>query len=89
MVIPTAKVANLNAVVWKFDNSYSRLPDVLFAPAQPAAFRAPRVSVLNHRLADELGLDLHSMPPESAAALFTGQELRLEQPDLVLDPLVL
>jgi uncharacterized protein YdiU (UPF0061 family) len=33
------------------------------------------VSILNYRLADELGLDLGSLAPEAAAALFAGQEL--------------
>ena len=37
--------------------------------------RAPRVSVLNHRLADELGLDLRSPSPDAAADLFAGREL--------------
>ena len=64
-----------NTVGWRFDNTYSRLPDVLFAPAKPAAVREPRVSILNHRLADELGLDLGALSPEAAAALFAGQDL--------------
>ena len=60
---------------WRFDNSYSRLPAVLFAPAKPAKARAPRVSILNHRLADELGLDFNASSPEANAALFAGQDL--------------
>src|SRR5450631_3912979 len=75
MVTPTASVADNNNVGWRFDNTYSRLPDVLFAPAKPATMRAPRVSILNHRLADELGLNLDAMSPEAAAALFVGQDL--------------
>ena len=67
--------ADHNTIGWRFDNTYSRLPDVLFAPAKPATVRAPRVSILNHRLADELGLDLGAMSPEAAAALFAGQDL--------------
>ena len=43
--------------------------------AKPAGVRAPRVSILNHRLADELGLDLAALSPEAAAALFAGQDL--------------
>jgi uncharacterized protein YdiU (UPF0061 family) len=64
-----------DTVGWRFDNTYSRLPDALFTPAEPTTVRAPRVSVLNHRLADELGLDLGAISPEAAAALFAGQEL--------------
>ena len=75
MVTPTASVADNNTVGWRFDNTYSRLPNVLFAPAKPATVRAPRVSILNHRLADELGLHLSAMSPEATSALFAGQDL--------------
>src|SRR3954469_3369812 len=75
MVTSAAPVAGHDAVGWRFDNTYARLPDALFAPATPARVRAPRVSVLNHRLADELGLRLGALPAEAAAALFAGQDL--------------
>src|SRR5262245_49566461 len=71
----TASVAPHDAVGWRFDNTYSRLPEALFAPAKPAAFRQPRMAILNHRLAEELSLDLAGLPPEDAAALFAGQDL--------------
>lgn len=71
----TASVTDHNASGWRFDNTYARLPDAFFAAAKPAMFRAPRVSILNHRLADELGLDFGAISPEAAAALFAGQEL--------------
>jgi uncharacterized protein YdiU (UPF0061 family) len=75
-VVDTAQpLAGHGAVGWNFDNTYARLPAVLFAPAEPATVRAPRVSVLNHPLADELGLDLRTLPEPAAAALFAGQEL--------------
>lgn len=37
--------------------------------------KAPQVVVLNHRLADELGLSLHDLSDTDAAALFSGQQL--------------
>src|SRR5947209_9708054 len=73
-IAPTA-VADHNTGGWRFDNAYARPPDVLFVPARPATVQAPRVSILNHRLADELGLDLGALLPEAAAALFAGQDL--------------
>ena len=45
MVTPAASNGD-NTVGWLFDNTYSRLPDVFFAPAKPAKMRAPRVSIL-------------------------------------------
>jgi uncharacterized protein YdiU (UPF0061 family) len=71
----TATATDYSAVGWRFDNTYLRLPNILFAQAEPAPVRAPRVSILNHRLADELGLDLGAISPESVAALFAGQAL--------------
>ena len=75
MGIQTASAADNNAVGWRFDNTYARLPDVLLVPARPVTVRAPQVAVLNRRLADELGLDLGALAPEAAAALFAGQDL--------------
>src|SRR3954469_12833638 len=75
MVTSAAPVAGHDAVGWRFDNTYARMPDALFAPATPARVREPRVSVLNHRLADELGLDLRAPSADAAAALFAGQGL--------------
>lgn len=63
------------AVGWRFDNTYVRLPDVLFAAAAPARVRQPEVVILNHRLACELGLNLKVMSAEAAASLFAGQVL--------------
>lgn len=60
---------------WKFDNTYTRLPDELFVRVQPARVREPRVVVLNHTLADELGLNLRSLPPEELSSLLAGQAL--------------
>ena len=75
MATSSESVVDDNTVGWRFDNTYSRLPDVLFSPATPVVVRAPRVSILNHRLADELGLNLSVLSPETAARLFAGQEL--------------
>lgn len=75
MGTPTTSLADHDTIGWRFDNTYSRLPDVLFAPARPAVVRAPRVSILNHRLANELGLNVGAMSPEAVAALFAGQDL--------------
>ncbi len=69
-----AIVTEHNPLGWRFDNTYSRLPDVFFAPARPATVEAPRLVILNRRLADDLGLDLDTISPEAAASLFAGQD---------------
>lgn len=47
--------ADDNTVGWQLDNTYARLPEVLFAAATPAEARSPQLVILNHGLADELG----------------------------------
>ena len=68
-------VADKSSVGWNFDNSYSRLPEVFFDPAQPAPAREPRLSILNEKLAAELGLDFRGLSADAVAKLFAGQEL--------------
>lgn len=75
MLNPTGLETDDSTVSWKFDNTYSRLPEVFFVPATPARVRKPRLSILNHRLVDELGLNVGGISPHSAAALFAGQDL--------------
>src|SRR5436305_6381197 len=75
MPTPTVSMANNDIVGWRFDNTYSRLPEDLFTPVDPAPVPGSRVSILNHRLAGELGLDLAALSPDAAAALFAGQVL--------------
>ncbi|MDY3551225.1 YdiU family protein [Gemmata sp. JC717] len=67
--------AKYDGVGWRFDNTYTRLPDPLFVPTEPVKVRAPQVVVLNHGLARELGLDLGVCPEDAVASMFAGQEL--------------
>lgn len=75
MALPTTSATEDNPVGWRFDNTYTQLPDVLFAPTRPASVRAPRVTILNRKLAAELGLDFEKLLPEAVAALLAGQDL--------------
>ena len=68
-----ASVTDGRTLGWRFDNTYARLPEVLFVPCIPAAVRKPKVAILNDRLAHALGLG--AIPPEDAAALFAGQAI--------------
>lgn len=75
MATLTRSADDHNLVGWRFDNTYARLPDVFFAPAQPATVRGPEVSILNIPLATELGLNVSGLSAEAAAKLFAGQDL--------------
>jgi uncharacterized protein YdiU (UPF0061 family) len=65
---------SIAAAGWRFDNSYARLPEPLFAAAPPVAVRAPRLVKLNQPLAATLGLD-GGILREGGAGVFAGNEL--------------
>lgn len=62
-------------VGWNFDHSYARLPEVFHAQLAPIPVQDPQVVILNHELAASLGLDLHTLSEQHAAALFSGNVL--------------
>ena len=59
---------------WRFDNSYARLPEPLFAAAQPVPVRSPAIVIANEPLAAELGLDPTILQAEGAG-VFAGNEI--------------
>ena len=65
---------SMAAAGWRFDNSYARLPEPLFAPAPPVPVRAPGLVFLNDPLAADLGLDAGLMR-DGGAAVVVGNEL--------------
>ena len=62
-------------VGWQFENTYSRLPGIFFAPARPATSKSPRLVILNRQLANQLNLNIDAISTEAAAILFSGQDL--------------
>ena len=62
-----------NAAGWRFDNSYARLPEVLFARQNPEPVEKPGLVVLNRPLAESMGLDAEAL--ENGAEIFAGNAL--------------
>lgn len=62
-------------VGWQWENTYAQLPQALYELVKPTEARAPEVVVWNEPLAEALGLDLHALSANSAARLFSGQDL--------------
>jgi serine/tyrosine/threonine adenylyltransferase len=60
---------------WHFNNSYTLLPEPLFAPTLPTPVAAPVTVLLNGRLAKALGLDFAQTTPAQLAAFFSGNAL--------------
>jgi uncharacterized protein YdiU (UPF0061 family) len=60
---------------WNLDDSYARLPAVLFDRCEAARFAAPRLVIANDALAREIGLELSRASEGELAAIFAGQTL--------------
>ncbi|EKF73519.1 hypothetical protein A11A3_13315 [Alcanivorax hongdengensis A-11-3] len=60
---------------FRFDNSYTRLPEVLYSRSQPQPAPAPQMMLFNQALADSLGLDSDALAGADGAAFFSGNAL--------------
>lgn len=60
---------------WKFDNSYVRLPEALYARLNPVPVRAPRMVVFNKPLCAALGLDAGVLEGNEGTAIFAGNRI--------------
>jgi len=60
---------------WNFDNSYARLPAVLFDPSTAADFARPKLVIANDALAWEIGLEFARASADELAAIFSGQAI--------------
>jgi len=67
------KNANPIDVGWRFDNSYTRLPEALFIPQNPEPVAKPALVVLNRALAGSMGLDADALEAE----VFAGNKIPL------------
>jgi serine/tyrosine/threonine adenylyltransferase len=61
-----------NHKLFRFDNSYARLPGHFYARLNPTPVRSPRLIKLNRLLAEMLGLDLALFDEATATAIFSG-----------------
>lgn len=60
---------------WKFDNSYARLPEILFTRMEPNPVRSPKLAILNEALAEELGLNAEALRSQEAVEVFAGNRV--------------
>ncbi len=57
---------------WNFDNSYSRLPEVLYVRQNPVPVLNPQIAVFNYPLAASLGLNTKAFADDGGTAIFSG-----------------
>src|SRR5690606_32008084 len=57
------------AIGWKWDNSYTRLPETLYRMQLPAPVSHPQLALVNNALAEQLGLSIEELEVEGAEIL--------------------
>ena len=60
---------------WRFDNTYSKLPNTMLSKLAPIPVKAPKVVILNYSLSKELELDFSNTSNENLALMFSGNLL--------------
>ncbi|MCM3747911.1 YdiU family protein [Paenibacillus pasadenensis] len=63
------------AAGWKFDNSYTRLPETLFTRIMPTRVRDPKLVVLNQPLAAALGLNAEALASLEGVETLAGNNI--------------
>ncbi|MEI7024089.1 protein adenylyltransferase SelO [Paenibacillus sp. y28] len=60
---------------WRFDNSYSVLPELAYTKQSPTPVQAPRLVVFNGPLAASLGLNAGALRSDEGAAVLAGNHI--------------
>ena len=68
-------ISEISKIGWRFDNTYSKLPDTMLSRLAPIPVKKPELVVLNHSLSKELGLDFSTTNKEDLALMFAGNLL--------------
>jgi uncharacterized protein YdiU (UPF0061 family) len=57
---------------WNFDNSYANLPEEFFNILNPTPVRSPELVIVNHSLAQYLGLSVQELQSNEGISVFSG-----------------
>ena len=63
------------SVGWRFDNTYSRLPEYFLSNTTPTPVKSPELIILNNSLVKDLGLNFSGMKKGNLSKLFSGNVL--------------
>ncbi|MGI6731644.1 MAG: protein adenylyltransferase SelO [Anaerovoracaceae bacterium] len=66
---------NTNKAGWNLDNSYANLPEIFYYKVTPKPVSSPKLVILNHVLADELGLDAQFLESKEGLDILAGNSL--------------
>ena len=65
----------ISKIGWRFDNTYSKLPDTMLSKLAPIPVKSPKIVILNSSLSKELELDFSNINNEDLASIFSGNKL--------------
>ncbi len=65
----------ITEIGWKLDHSYARLPETFFTRLKATPVQSPKLVVLNHPLAKELGLNAKALETNQGAAILAGNQI--------------
>ncbi len=60
---------------WKFDNTYSKLPNYMLSKINPTPVKNPEILIFNYDLAKNIDLDFSKIRKTDIAAIFSGNKL--------------
>jgi uncharacterized protein YdiU (UPF0061 family) len=60
---------------WRLENSYARLPELFFSSLDLSPVRRPELIILNHSLAESLGLNVHDLQSKKGVAILAGNQI--------------
>ena len=60
---------------WRFDNTYSKLPESFLSNTLPTPVKSPDLKILNKNLVEELGLNFSNIDNKNLSILFSGNSL--------------
>ena len=67
--------SEISKIGWRFDNTYSKLPDTMLSKLSPIPVRAPKLIIINKSLSKELDLDFSIINEENLSLIFSGNLL--------------
>lgn len=64
-----------NSQGWNFDNSYLNLPNLFYTIQNPTPVGSPKLIIMNHSLARDLGLNLEFLQSDEGLSIFSGNQI--------------
>jgi serine/tyrosine/threonine adenylyltransferase len=60
---------------WNLESSYASLPKMFFTSQSPVPVRSPELVILNHPLAESLGLNVQALQSDDGVAVLAGNQV--------------